>query len=48
MGDEYVSVEHLFLSMIANPNKAVKELFKEMGINKEKFLAALERMMIRQ
>ena len=41
MGDEYVSVEHLFLSMLANPNKAVAELFKEMGINKEKFLKAL-------
>ena len=41
MGDEYVSVEHLFLSLIASPNKAVKELFKEMGINREKFLQAL-------
>jgi len=41
MGDEYVSVEHLFLSMLANPNKALKVLFREMGINKEKFLQAL-------
>ncbi|MGN0160847.1 MAG: ATP-dependent chaperone ClpB [Lachnospiraceae bacterium] len=41
MGDEYVSVEHLFMAMLANPNRAVKELFREMGINKEKFLQAL-------
>ncbi|MCM1467819.1 MAG: ATP-dependent chaperone ClpB [Alistipes sp.] len=41
MGDEYVSVEHLFLSMLAHPNRALKELFREMGINKEKFLQAL-------
>lgn len=42
MGDEYVSVEHLFLTLIAKPNKKVKELFKETGINREKFLGALE------
>ena len=41
MGDEYVSVEHLFLSMIQNPNKAVKELFREFGITRERFLQAL-------
>ncbi len=41
MGDEYVSVEHLFLSMLAHPNKVLKELFRELGINKEKFLQAL-------
>lgn len=41
MGDEYVSVEHLFLSMLAHPNKALKELLREMGINREKFLQAL-------
>ncbi|MDR1018043.1 MAG: ATP-dependent chaperone ClpB, partial [Lachnospiraceae bacterium] len=41
MGDEYVSVEHIFLAMINNPNKEIKTLFKEMGINKESFLEAL-------
>ena len=41
MGDEYVSVEHLFLSMIKNPNKAVKDLFKTYGINRDTFLSAL-------
>ena len=41
MGDEYVSVEHLFLSMIRYPNKAVKELWKEFGIDRERFLQVL-------
>lgn len=41
MGDEYVSVEHLFLSMIARPNKAIKEKFKEFGLTKDRFLEAL-------
>lgn len=41
MGDEYVSVEHLFLSLIKNPNAAIKELFREFGINRERFLKAL-------
>ena len=41
MGDEYVSVEHLVLALIASPNKAVKELFREFGITKERFLQAL-------
>ncbi len=41
MGDEYVSVEHLVLSLIANPNPAIKELFREFGITKERFLQAL-------
>ena len=41
MGDEYVSVEHLFLSMLNNPNKEIKEIFKEYGITKERFLQAL-------
>ncbi len=41
MGDEYVSVEHLFLSLIRNPNVAIKELFREFGITKERFLQAL-------
>ena len=41
MGDEYVSVEHLFLSMLDHPNKEVAEIFKEYGITKERFLTAL-------
>jgi len=41
MGDEYVSVEHLFLSMIRQPNKELAQIFKEYGINKERFLQAL-------
>ncbi len=42
MGDEYVSVEHLFLMLIAKPNKEVKEIFKEYGITRERFLGVLE------
>lgn len=42
MGDEYVSVEHLFLMLIAKPNREVKELFKEYGITRERFLGVLE------
>ena len=41
MGDEYVSVEHLFLSMIKNPNPEIKKLFQEFGITRERFLQAL-------
>ena len=41
MGDEYVSVEHLFLALIKYPNKALKEIFKEYGITRERFLQAL-------
>lgn len=41
LSDEYVSVEHLFLSMIKHPNKAIKELFKEFGIIRERFLQVL-------
>jgi ATP-dependent Clp protease ATP-binding subunit ClpB len=41
MGDEYVSVEHIFLSMLQNPNKEVKEIFREYGITRERFLKAL-------
>lgn len=41
MGDEYVSVEHLFLAMLKQPSKAVKELFRNYGITKENFLQAL-------
>ena len=41
MGDEYVSVEHLFLALLKYPNKAMKELFKEYGITRERFLQSL-------
>ena len=41
MGDEYVSVEHLFLALLKYPNPAMKELFKEYGITKDRFLKAL-------
>ena len=41
MGDKYVSVEHLFLSMIQNPNKEIKAIFQEYGITRERFLKAL-------
>ena len=41
MGDEYVSVEHLFLAVMDNANKAVKELFREYGIDRNRFLQAL-------
>ena len=41
MGDEYVSVEHLFLSLLKYPNKAMKELVKEYGVTRERFLNAL-------
>ncbi len=41
MGDEYVSVEHLFLEMIKEPNKEIKEIFREFGITRERFLQAL-------
>ncbi|MBP3678069.1 MAG: ATP-dependent chaperone ClpB [Agathobacter sp.] len=41
MGDEYVSVEHLFLSLLKYPNKAMKELIKEYGLTKDRFLQAL-------
>lgn len=41
MGDDYVSVEHLFLSLIKYPNSSIKALFKEYGITKELFLQAL-------
>lgn len=41
MGDEYVSVEHLFLAMLKYPNPALKELFKEYGITRDRFLQAL-------
>ncbi len=41
MGDEYVSVEHLFLSMLKYPNQELKKLFSEYGLTRERFLQAL-------
>ena len=41
MGDEYVSVEHLFLSMLKYANKEMKNIFRETGISREGFLQAL-------
>ena len=41
MGDEYVSVEHLFLSLLRYPSPNMKKLFNEFGITKERFLQAL-------
>ena len=40
-GDEYISVEHLFLAMIKHPSSTIKNLFKEFGITRETFLQAL-------
>ncbi len=41
MGDEYVSVEHLFLSLIKYANRELKSVFREMGITRDAFLKAL-------
>lgn len=41
LGDEYVSVEHLFLAMIKYPNKEIAQIWKEYGITRERFLQAL-------
>ena len=41
MGDEYVSVEHIFLSLLKYPNKAMKELIQEYGLTRDRFLQAL-------
>ena len=41
MGDEYVSVEYLFLSMLKNPSPSMKKIFNEFGITRERFLQAL-------
>ena len=41
MGDDYVSVEHLFLAMIKKPDKAVKAIFTEYGITRDRFLGVL-------
>ncbi|MBR3645958.1 MAG: AAA family ATPase, partial [Lachnospiraceae bacterium] len=44
MGDDYVSVEHLFLALISKANKEVKELFREFGITTERFYTALSKV----
>lgn len=44
MGDEYVSVEHLFLSILHKPSREVKELLKEFRIDRERFLMALSKV----
>ena len=41
MGDEYVSVEHLFLALMRYPNPAIKDILKEYGITRDRFLQAL-------
>jgi len=41
MGDEYVSVEHLFLSILRNESPSMKQFFREYGITRERFLQAL-------
>ena len=44
MGDEYVSVEHLFLSLLAHPSKEIKALMKQTQITRERFLQALSQV----
>ncbi len=41
MGDEYVSVEHIFLSLLKYPNRELKTIFREMGVKRDDFLKAL-------
>lgn len=41
LGDEYISVEHLFLAMLEHPSRTVKEIWREYGITRERFLQAL-------
>ena len=41
MGDEYVSVEHLFLALLKQPSPSMRKLFQEYGITRERFLQAL-------
>ncbi|EHI55790.1 ATP-dependent chaperone ClpB [Johnsonella ignava ATCC 51276] len=41
MGDEYVSVEHIFLAMLKHADSSVKEIFKSYGINRNRFLKVL-------
>ena len=42
MGDEYTSVEHLFLGMYDKPNAALKEIFRALNVDRNRFLQALE------
>ena len=42
LGDEYVSVEHLFLALIKDADSTISQLFKSYGINRNTFLAALQ------
>ncbi len=44
MGDEYISVEHLFIGLLQKPNSAVSVLFKEYGVNENEFLKVLEQV----
>ncbi len=44
LGDEYVSVEHLFLSLLRKPSKEVKQLFSDFQIDRERFLQALSKI----
>ena len=44
MGDEYISVEHLFLGLLQKPNSALNSIFKEFGITESDFLKALEQV----
>lgn len=44
MGDTYVSVEHLFLSLLKYPNQEIKKLFDEYGLTRERFLQALSKV----
>ncbi len=44
MGDEYVSVEHIFLAMVDAPNREIAELFREFGITRERFLQVLSKV----
>ena len=41
MGDEYVSVEHLFLALLKYANREIKGMMKELGITRESFLQVL-------
>ena len=43
LGDEYVSVEHLFLSLLRKPSKEIKQLFHDFQIDRERFLQALSK-----
>ena len=44
MKDEYVSVEHLMISLMENPNQHLKELFKLFDIQKNDFLQVLQQV----